>query len=147
MVGNDLVAYCLMPNHYHLLVYLKEKDGAVKLIQGVMTAYSMYFNKKYGRVGGLFQGVFLASRIDNEMYLWHISRYIHLNPLNLGDYRRYPYSSYRDFTGERNSAWLQPQRIISTSKDRQDYIGFVADYKTMLRDRKLLEKLIANKSE
>src|SRR5450830_63642 len=59
----ELVAFCLMPNHFHLLVYLKKSNGLVNLMRSIMTSYTMYFNKKYKRKGHLYQDVFLASRI------------------------------------------------------------------------------------
>ena len=68
-----------MGNHFHLLLYMIDSIDAVKdLMQSLMTAYTMYYNQKYNRVGSLFQGTFKASKIDNEAYLLHISRYIHL---------------------------------------------------------------------
>jgi putative transposase len=57
----ELIAFCLMPNHFHLMFYLKEKAGIERIMRSVMTAYTMYFNKKYKRVGPLCQGAFLAS--------------------------------------------------------------------------------------
>lgn len=140
----ELTAFCLMPNHFHLLVFLKEPEGLVHLMRSVIVAYSMYFNKKYGRVGGLFQGVFLASRIDSDFYLWHVSRYIHLNPLDIGkDFRTYPYSSIDYFAGNKNAQWLSPGRLVDSTKERQDYQEFVADYQEMHRDMKHLKKLLA----
>ena len=124
----DLVAYCLMTNHYHLLVYLKEGDGLQKLMQSVMTAYSMYFNRKYKRVGGLFESRFLASRITSDVYLWHVSRYIHLNPTDIKqDYMTYPYSSMGYFTGEKHAEWLHPEWLVETQDDRRRYRESLAD--------------------
>lgn len=124
----ELVAYCLMRNHFHLLVYLKEADGLEKLMRSVMTAYSMYFNYKYNRSGGLFEGRFLASRITSDAYLWHVSRYIHLNPLDAGfDYREYPYSSLDYYLGYKEADWLHPERLVATSMERQQYGELVAE--------------------
>lgn len=77
----DLLAYCLIPNHYHLLLEQKTIDGMTKLLRRLCTSYSMYFNKKYDRVGSLFQGTYKAALIDRDEYLLHLSRYIHLNPV------------------------------------------------------------------
>ena len=140
----ELVAFCLMPNHFHLLVYLKEPEGIVHLMRSVMTAYTMYFNKKYRRTGGLYEGIFLASRITNDGYLWHVSRYIHLNPLDIGmDFRQYPYSSIDYFLGNKNANWLHPDKLIQTKQEKEQYLEFVSDYKTMHQDMKLLKNLLA----
>ncbi|MBC7943157.1 transposase [Candidatus Saccharibacteria bacterium] len=140
----ELMAFCLMPNHFHILCYLKEPDGIVHLMRSVMTAYSMYFNKKYQRTGGLYEGPFLASRIENEAYLWHVSRYIHLNPLDIGqDFRQYPYSSIAYFAGEKKADWLRASNLIETDKDVREYLEFVADYETMHKEMKYLKNLLA----
>lgn len=140
----ELVAYCLMPNHYHLLVYLKEPEGLVRLMRSVMVAYTMYFNKKYKRVGGLFQGVFLASRITTDFYLWHVSRYIHLNPIDLGeDFKTYTYSSIDYFLGNKHAEWLSSERLVETDIEHQKYAEFVSDYEEMHKDLKHLKKLLA----
>lgn len=140
----ELVAYCLMPNHFHLLCYLKQPEGIIKLMRSVMTAYTMYFNKKYGRTGGLYEGVFLASRITNDAYLWHITRYIHLNPMDIHrDYHTYPYSSLPYFAGTSHAPWLTVKRLVESTKDQTEYLEFVADYETMHHDMALLKNLLA----
>jgi REP element-mobilizing transposase RayT len=140
----ELIAFCLMPNHFHLLCYLKEPTGLVKLLQGALTAYSMYFNKKYRRSGGLFEGPFLASRITNDGYLWHVSRYIHLNPLDTGSgFVQYPYSSISYFSRDRHADWLHVERLVTTDSERAQYLEFVADYETMHEDMKLLKNILA----
>jgi putative transposase len=140
----ELVAYCLMPNHFHVLCYLKDPAGINNLMRSAMTAYTMYFNKKYNRSGTLCEGVFLASRITNDAYLWHITRYIHLNPMDLGvEYADYPYSSLPYFTGDYRASWVAAHRLVTTDKDQMEYVEFVADYKTMHNDMKLLKNLLA----
>ena len=102
--GVTIISYCLMPNHIHLLLRQDTKKPVYKFISSVHTSYSMYFNKKYDDVGHLFQGRFKQKIVDKDEYLLHLSRYIHLNPIesrlveNLNNYR---WSSYLDFVGER----------------------------------------------
>ncbi len=81
----DVGAYCLMSNHFHLLI--KEKiDGGISLfMKKILTAYSMYFNKKNKRVGSLFEGAFKSSHVDNDEYLKYLFAYIHLNPVKIMD--------------------------------------------------------------
>ena len=93
----ELLSYCLMINHFHLLLYQIEKGAMSHLMRSVMTSYSVYFNKKYEVSGALFESRYRASMITTDAYLMHISRYIHLNP---DDWRAYQYSSihaYSDF--------------------------------------------------
>jgi len=110
-------AYCLMPNHFHLLVRETQKGGITTFMKKLSTGYSMYFNKKYDRLGALFQGRFQAQHADTDEYLKYLFAYIHLNPVKLiepewketgisdhdraKDYlRKYKYSSFIDYQGE-----------------------------------------------
>ena len=79
----DIVAYCLMPNHFHFILSPKLKEGISLFMQKLGTGYTMYFNKKYGRTGVLFEGTFKSIMIEDESYLLHLTRYIHLNPVEL----------------------------------------------------------------
>lgn len=79
----NIVSWCLMPNHFHLLLQQRVDGGVSKFMQKLGTAYTMYFNKRRERSGVLFQGVFKSRPVAEEIYLTHMSRYIHLNPLEL----------------------------------------------------------------
>lgn len=120
-----LLSYCLMPNHIHLMIYLDEEGGLKKFMQSVMTSYSMYFNQKYGHFGPVFQSRFLASLIDKDNYLLHISRYIHLNPKN---YKRYPYSSLKYYNKQAHPDWLSIDPVLSLFRDVLEYQTFLEDY-------------------
>jgi putative transposase len=141
----ELVAYCLMPNHFHMLIYLREADGLKLFMQSAMTAYSMYFNKKYKRTGGLFQNTFLASPISQDYYLWHVSRYIHLNPVDLGEnFDTYIHSSIANFIGKQSDDWLHSERLVETKAEQHQYAHFVADHQSMHQDLHLLKQQLAN---
>lgn len=94
-----LYAYSLLPNHFHLLL----KAGEVhisKIMQRIMTAYTMYINKKHERVGHVFQGRFGSIIVEKETYLLTVQRYIHLNPVRAGlvsDPKLYPWSSFKRY--------------------------------------------------
>lgn len=79
-------AYTLMPNHFHLLLHEEEVGGISKFMQKLGTAYTMYFNKKRERSGGLFTKPFRARHVSNDNYFQHVVDYIHLNPLELFEY-------------------------------------------------------------
>lgn len=120
----QLVAFCLMPNHFHMLLYQVEPKAITTLIRAVAASYTRYFNKKYDRVGGLFQGIFKAKRVGNDTYLEHITRYIHLNPK---DYLGWRWSSLGSYLGKDRIDWVHPEFVIDTTKPRK-YLEFVEDY-------------------
>ena len=108
--------YCLMPNHFHLLLTETEDGSISKFMQKLTTAYSMYYNEKYARTGSLFEGKFKSEHADNDRYLKYLFSYIHLNPVKIiepnwkekgiADEQKtkrylvsYPYSSYMDYLG------------------------------------------------
>ena len=76
-------AWVLMPNHFHIIVTPIEENGVSKFMQKLTTAYSMYYNKKYNRTGGLFEGKFKSEYVENDRYLKYLFSYIHLNPVKL----------------------------------------------------------------
>lgn len=140
----DLLAFALMPNHIHLQIKQKTADGIVKLMKRLATAYVMYFNKKYQRVGSLFQNRYKAALIETDEYLLHLSRYIHLNPKKIThkkithkkiDFKEF--SSYPYYLGQKQASWVKPQEILGYFKSarRKDlkgilsYQSFVEDYK------------------
>jgi putative transposase len=131
----SLLAYCLMGNHFHLLIYQSEQDAMSKLMRSIMTSYSRYFNLRYKRSGPLFESRYKASRVGRQSYLEHISRYIHLNPRY---WKRYEYSSLGHYLG-RAPDWLTTSPILELFADRGAYLAFLEDYedhKTMLDEVK-----------
>lgn len=133
----DLLSFSLMPNHFHFLLKQSTKDGITKFLRRLATSYVMYFNKKYKRVGSLFQGIYKAVLVESDSYLLHLSRYIHLNsmhvksPVNFMEFSSYPY-----YLEEKQTSWIKPQEILSffkssKRKDLKDilsYQSFVEDY-------------------
>ena len=120
-----LLAYCLMPNHIHLLIYQRDESGMTEFMRALMTSYSMYFNQRYKRVGPVFQSRYRASCISQNDYLEHISRYIHLNPK---DWQDYPFSSLKYYLGNATASWVKPGKIIEMFPSKQQYLEFVRDY-------------------
>ena len=103
---SDLIAYCLMPNHYHVLIQVKETSEVFKTsevstaMMKLSVSYTKAINKGYNRVGPLFQGAFQAKHIDTDAYLWQLIGYIHLNPVAAGlvqDPSEWVFSSYHDY--------------------------------------------------
>ena len=145
--GKPLVAigaYCLMPNHFHLLLTPLVDEGVSKFMLKIQTGYSMYFNKKNDRVGALFQGVFKSQHINKNRYLMHIYSYIHLNPAKLQNIAwktqkkaflktikkfitTYPYSSLSEYLSE-NYKIINPKPFPINKKDVSDYNSIVENY-------------------
>lgn len=139
----SLLAYILMPNHFHLLIKQKPANGIEKFMRSLGTKYVQYFNKRYDRVGPLFQNVYKAVLIESDEQLLHLSRYIHLNPLG-NNKKESPlqrklldsYSSYAEYLGKRKTDWIHPKEILSffktakrtSLKDILSYQSFVEDY-------------------
>jgi putative transposase len=138
----DLNAYCLMPNHFHMLVYQRTEQGITKLVQSVCTAYTMYFNKRYKRRGSLFENRFKAVPIFRDNQLQHISRYIHLNHKN---FRAWPHSSYGDYLNPAAAReWLAPQPILDIFDSIEQYRSFVLDYEQAQREHDILKRELAD---
>ena len=106
-----------------------------KLMHGLMTSYSRYFNLKYKRTGSLFENRYKASLIDDQEYLEHITRYIHLNPRY---WKRYPYSSLSFYLRLPAPEWLHPQDILEMFTDSGQYLRFLEDYE---EQKRLLEEI------
>ncbi len=139
----DIVAYCLMPNHYHILVYLNDDNLSTKIMQPFTVSYTKAVNRQQSRVGPIFQGAFKAKLIDKIEYLLHLSRYIHLNPVFAGltdNPANWTFSSYKDYVGLRNGTLAKPQIVLSQFPSRQAYAKFVLAYSET--DRELIEHMM-----
>lgn len=115
-------AYCLMDNHYHLLVETPEGNLAkgMRQLNGV---YTQTFNRQHGRVGHVFQGRYKAILVERETYLLELARYIVLNPVRaqmVRSAKEWPWSSYRATAGQAPAApWLQTDWILSAFGQRK----------------------------
>jgi putative transposase len=138
-----LLAYCLMPNHIHLLVYQNEEAESVSsLMRSLLTSYSKYFNARYKRVGTLFESRYKAKRIDNDMYLQHIGRYIHMNPRNWQTWR---HSSLQYIFAREVPLWLSVEEVTQDFEDRVDYVQFLEEYQTQKDSLELIKRELADK--
>jgi len=143
----EIVAYCLMPNHFHLLVHEKEDHGTSLFMQKLLTAYSMYFNTKQARTGTLFEGKFKAKHADTDEYLKYLLAYIHLNPVKLVEPKwkesgiqdrviaqeflnDYKYSSYLDWKGEvrSESKIINREALPEYFAEAKDFDAFMNDW-------------------
>lgn len=125
-----LICYCLMPNHFHLLLFQKNIDSINYFMRSLGTKFSMYFNRRYKRVGPVFQSTYKAVEVESEEQLFYLSKYIHRNPkellptgINLEGYK---YSSYLNFLRLINQSWIIPDDILVYFK-RNSYKNFVEE--------------------
>lgn len=126
----DIICYCLMPNHFHLLVKQLKDGGITEFMRRFILSYIKYRNLKYKHQGPLLNGPFKAVRMETDEQLIHVSRYIHLNPLVsllVKDLNFYSWSSYKTYTGLNNDPRLAKEEILNFFKSPQDYKKFVLD--------------------
>lgn len=136
----DVVAYCLMPTHYHLVVRQQDKEGMTKLMRRLMTGYVMYFNRKYKRSGPLLENVYRAVLVPDGEALLHLTRMVHLNPVARSVVRfglvetvtgstpgEYAYSSYGQYIGKNDKQWVN-SRLVKMN---------AGDYKIFAENRKI----------
>lgn len=156
----QLLCYCLMPNHFHLLLKQNTLNAMSELVRALSNSYVRYFNDKHERIGALFQGTYKAVLIKTDEQLLHLTRYIHLNPLEIllpgeaeltrgvGNLRKYQWSSFGEYLGLRKTAWIHPEEVLAffktaqktNLKDTLSYQSFVEDY--VIDSQELLGPLI-----
>ena len=143
----DVCSYCLMPNHFHLLVRGKSKNGISHFMQKLLTGYTMYFNKRYKRTGALFQGKYKARHAEDDGYLSYLIAYIHLNPVKLIDsewkengitnrdfaqsfLKTYRYSSFLDYidNGRLESVIVNKDALPQYTETRSAFERMVTDW-------------------
>lgn len=129
----DVVAYSLMPNHFHLLLKQKKEKGIATYVANFINAYTKYFNTKYQRTGPLFQGVFKAVYVETEEQLVHLTRYIHLNPVASSlitpeHLPNYSWSSYPAYVGRVDDELINQKTISMIHALVPDYEQFVKDH-------------------
>lgn len=143
----DICAYCLMPNHFHLILKERDAGGISRFMQKLITGYTMYFNKLNARNGALFQGKFKSEHANEDRYLSYLISYIHLNPVKLFDPKwkekgiqdkkwaetflnNYKYSSYLDYSREES----RPESKILDKTALPRYSESPRDFQTSLSE-------------
>lgn len=146
----ELLAYYLMPNHFHLLIYQKSSDAIDKFMNSLITRYAMYFNRKYKRVGPLFQGIYKAVLVETDEQLIHLSRYIHSQSLaSQGQpLRGKQPSSYPNYLNHTSQEWVRPERILAYFRDegrKLVSLRSIDSYKSFVEDKNIgTEEIIKN---
>ncbi|MDO8570595.1 MAG: transposase [Candidatus Daviesbacteria bacterium] len=141
----DIICYCLMPNHFHLVLKQTANGDIHKFMQKVLNSYTKYFNTKHKRVGPLLQGTFKAVSIEDDTQLIHVSRYIHLNPYvsNLvKDLDNYPQSSYSDYIDKTQGKICNKKPVLSLFKNPADYQEFVSGNADYAKELEIMKHLL-----
>ncbi len=127
----SVIAYCLMPNHYHLLLRQDGEQPAGNVPQSIFNSYSKAYNLKYSHSGTLFEGRFRAKPVKTTSHLLHLCRYIHGNPVkddlvtDLADWR---WSNYLEWIGKRKSSLVDDEFIKTQFVNGQEYKDFLFQY-------------------
>ena len=141
----ELVCFCIMLNHFHLILHEIKEGGISSFMQRLGDSYTKYFNMKYERSGHLFEGVFQSRHIDQNEYLTYLSAYIHMNPRELRAWHnkesQYPWSSFQDY--EKKNRWgqfLNPS-IVTNQFQQEEYRNFVTEsnIKNTVEDEYLID--------
>ncbi len=141
-----IIAYCLMPNHYHLLIKQVQENGIMLFIRNFQNGYAKYFNLKNERRGSLFESRFKAVLIEDDNQLLHLSRYIHLNPYSSFLVKtkkallEYCWSSLPVYL-KKSTGFCQPDIILGQFKNRKDYLNFVFDQADYQRNLERIKHL------
>ena len=138
----ELVAFCIMPNHFHLIIKEIEDLGISAYMQRVLNAYSKYYNTKYQKSGHVFQGPYRVVHIVDDRQLLHLSAYVHRNVREISRWYnkedQYQWSSYQDFVNE--NRWgnlLSPAIILDQFKTQDKYRDFISTSLTKISKEEL----------
>lgn len=126
----EIIAFCLMPNHYHLTLKQLVEDGITNFMHRMGTSYTNYFNIRQDRSGRLFESTFKAVLVETDAQLLHLTRYQHLNPRVLDlktpeSLINYHWSSLSTYLGKKRFPFIKPEVAMSIFKTPKDYLEFV----------------------
>ncbi|MEK7503929.1 MAG: transposase [Patescibacteria group bacterium] len=147
----QVVAFVLMPNHWHFLLKQIADEGVSQFIGQFCNSYTRYYNTRHSRVGHVFQGTFKSVHIESQEQLIHLSRYIHLNPyaasiIKKSELLNYPWSSLPEyFSGQSNTIEISP--ILSIFKSTDKYKSFVFDHADYARELERVKHLTIDVEE
>lgn len=128
----EVLCYCAMPNHFHLLIKQLKDNGISNYIRKVSNSYAKYFNVKNKRVGPLLQGPFKSLLMETDEQLIHVSRYIHINPylanlIKRDQLKNYQYSSLPAYISDKFDAVISKKPLLEYFKNEKEYKKFVYD--------------------
>jgi putative transposase len=160
----EILAFCLMDNHFHMLIRQKEANGITIFMRKIGTGYTNYINKKYDRNGALFQGKFKSVHVGKDAHLMYLPIYIHFNPLDyefkewregkINDFKKalefianYRWSSYLDYIGKKNFPSVINKdfllsRLGSEEKYKEEVINWLKSFGDIYEQNLLKETVL-----
>lgn len=141
----EIIAYTLMPNHFHLVIKQLVDGGISQFMRRSMNSFTRYHNVRHERVGPMFQGVFRFVRVTSDEQLLHLTRYVHLNPFAAqltNDPERYPWFSYPHYRHGTASRLCHPDQVIALAGSPERYRSFLLDFADYTYNRPLIQDLI-----
>lgn len=141
-----VIAWCLMPNHFHLILKELMEDGIAQFVSKFCNSYAKYFNIKYQRNGSLFQRPFKSVHVESTEQLLHLSRYIHLNPVKSflikeNNMENYAWSSFHEYINPSRTSIIEPEVVLENFSSREQYKKFVLDYAPTAKELEKVEHL------
>jgi len=142
-----ILAFCLMPNHFHFLFKQLEDKGISKFMSNFQNSYTRYFNTKYERKGSLFLDQFKAIRVETDEQLLHVCRYIHLNPYssfvikNINELKTYKWSSLNEYLGDNKYSICDAKTISDYFIDKEEHLKFIIDQADYQRNLEIIKHL------
>jgi putative transposase len=139
----EIIAYCLMPTHIHLVLQEISPSGISEYMRIVLDSYTRYFNKRIGRKGPLWEGRVKRVLVESDEQLLHLTRYVHLNPVSAGIVEKpedWVYSSYREYIGMEKEKVCNKEKFFDFSK--KEYKEFVEDRIDYQRNLEIIKHII-----
>ena len=140
----EILAYCLNPNHYHLILKQVQEKGIEKFLHRLGVSHTKYYNHKHVRSGSLFQGVFKSIHIDSNEYLLHLSAYVNMNNFIHGytGNEKWPYSSLPAYLGNKKDPLIKRGMILGQFSNTTDYATFLKNNAAYMKEKKALAKYL-----
>lgn len=143
-----MIAFCLMPNHYHFLLRQEREGGISRFMSNLQNSYTRYFNTRYAEIGPLFQGQFKTVLVEDDTQLLHLSRYIHLNPYTsyivktFEELESFPWSSFQEYGKPSAIPLCEKEIIVEQFKSPVEYQTFVSNHAQYQRDLGKIKHLL-----
>ena len=132
----SIIAFCLMPNHYHFLIRQDSESKIYKIFNYAFVSYARYYNRKYERKGHIFRSPLQHKKVSNQLYLIQLCKYIHLNPVYAGlveEPEEWEYSNYKKWINQRDELFFTKDIRNKYFHNTDDYILFLNSLQNFIK--------------